>query len=42
MIVLRRILGLLLAGTAVWLLTILAGTLGATARLGDRRSRCSR
>ena len=29
MIVLRRILGLLLAGTAVWLLTILAGTLGA-------------
>ena len=31
MIVLRRILGLLLAGTAVWLLTILAGTLGRTA-----------
>jgi suppressor for copper-sensitivity B len=31
MIVLRRILGLLLAGTAVWLLTILAGALGATA-----------
>jgi suppressor for copper-sensitivity B len=31
MIVLRRSLGLLLAGTAVWLLTILAGTLGATA-----------
>jgi suppressor for copper-sensitivity B len=31
MIVLRRILGLLLAGTAVWLLTILAGTLGPTA-----------
>jgi len=31
MIVLRRILGLLLAGTAVWLLTILAGTLGPAA-----------
>jgi suppressor for copper-sensitivity B len=31
MTVLRRILGLLLAGTAVWLLTILAGTLGAAA-----------
>jgi suppressor for copper-sensitivity B len=31
MIVLRRILGLLLAGTAVWLLTILAGTLGVIA-----------
>jgi suppressor for copper-sensitivity B len=31
MIVLRRILGLLLAGTAVWLLTILAGTLGPIA-----------
>ena len=31
MIVLRRILGLLLAGTAVWLLTILAGTVGHTA-----------
>jgi suppressor for copper-sensitivity B len=31
MIVLRRILGLLLAGTAAWLLTILAGTLGAPA-----------
>ncbi|HZF33714.1 MAG TPA: protein-disulfide reductase DsbD domain-containing protein [Candidatus Angelobacter sp.] len=31
MIVLRRILGLLLAGTAVWLLTILAGNVGHTA-----------
>jgi len=31
MIVLRRMLGLLLAGTAVWLLTILAGTVGHTA-----------
>jgi len=31
MIVLRRVLGLLLAGTALWLLTILGGTLGTTA-----------
>src|SRR5262249_11854871 len=31
MLVLRRILGLLLAGTAVWLLTILGSSLGATA-----------
>jgi len=31
MIVLRRILGLLLAGTAVWLLTILAGNVGHAA-----------
>jgi suppressor for copper-sensitivity B len=31
MVALRRILGLLLAGTAAWLLTILADTLGATA-----------
>jgi suppressor for copper-sensitivity B len=31
MIWLRRILGLLLAGTAIWLLTILAGVLGRTA-----------
>jgi len=31
MLILRRVLGLLLAGTAVWLLTILASSLGAIA-----------
>ena len=33
MVVLRRILGLFLAGTAVWLLSVLAGQVGGTAAL---------